>query len=415
MRVVWGVCAGVLGFCAGCHTHAPAPTRQPIPTVTPVAVELPRTQPTSLEPDLTRLAKTPEKPVSLPTDRTYRQVTEAACQALVTQNAPLANALDDEGRVPANCATAVDQLQQTVRYFAALELRNRAAADGLERFHQLAGAETQAELLRESFPIVDDALKRAKAARAASVRFPLDPVDLERQRTQMLAQLEQAEAGSELLNIDLKRRLGLLPSHERLWPSGDLGVIADAVDTEQAVNAALADRPELRGLRALQAGLSPDTLPVARQRLREANPLLGASPPPVRGLARFLRHTRGPDAEALAELAVRKGQLANLIETRERAVADEARAAVVSLNAQTRRVQLARDRLDSWTASRVDAIKKRDANQPGAEFLVPQVTLEWLKARAEVAAEVTAWHQARVRLKAAQGWFAWEGVGDPRK
>ncbi len=62
---------------------------------------------------------------------------------------------------------------------------------------------------------------------------------------------------------------------------------------------------------------------------------------------------------------MRKRQLAALIEARERAVADEARAAVVSLNAQARRVQLARDRLAIYSAQRADAAKKREANQPG--------------------------------------------------
>ena len=239
------------------------------------------------------------------------------------------------------------------------------------------------------------------------MRFPLDPADLERQRLQMLTQLEQAEAGSALLNIDLKRRLGLSASSERLWPGGHFDISAEPVDAEQAVNAALADRPELRGLRAVHAGLTVDTLPQAREQLRATSPLLGGSPPPPRGLARFLFHKRA-EAEARAELEVRKKQLADLIAERERAVADEARAAVVSLNAQTRRVQLARDRLVAWTATRADATKKREANQPGADLLEAQVTLDWLKARAEVVAEVMAWHQARVRLKAAQGWLAWE-------
>ncbi len=129
---------------------------------------------------------------------------------------------------------------------------------------------------------------------------------------------------------------------------------------------------------------------------------------------RFLHCSRGPGAEALAELEVRKRQLAALIEARERAVADEARAAVVSLNAQARRVQLARDRLAIYSAQRADAAKKREANQPGAELLESQVTLEWLKARGEVVAEVMAWHTARVRLKAAKGWLAWECLGEPR-
>ena len=37
-----------------------------------------------------------------------------------------------------------------------------------------------------------------------------------------------------------------------------------------------------------------------------------------------------------------------------------------------------------------------------------QARLEWLKARAELIAEVMAWHQARVRLRAAMGWLVWE-------
>ena len=51
--------------------------------------------------------------------------------------------------------------------------------------------------------MLDDLIATAKAARAADVRFPLDPADLERQRSQTRTQLEQAETGSDLLNIDL--------------------------------------------------------------------------------------------------------------------------------------------------------------------------------------------------------------------
>ena len=131
------------------------------------------------------------------------------------------------------------------------------------------------------------------------------------------------------------------------------------------------------------------------------------------GLALFLLKHRSAANDA-AEVEARRKQLREIIEARERAVADEARAAAISLNAQTRKVQLARDRLASWAAQRAEAIKKREAKQPGAELLEAQATLDWLKARAEVVAEVMAWHQARVRLKAAQGWLAWEALGDGR-
>ncbi len=61
-----------------------------------------------------------------------------------------------------------------------------------------------------------------------------------------------------------------------------------------------------------------------------------------------------------------------------------------------------------------DAIKTREAKQPGAKLLEAQVTLDWLKARTEVVTEVMAWHQARVRRKAARGWLAWECLAEAR-
>ncbi len=246
------------------------------------------------------------------------------------------------------------------------------------------------------------------------MRFPLDPADLERQRSQLVTQLDQAELGSRLLNLDLKRRLGLpaLPTDERLWPAGDFAIEPAPVDLDQAVNAALADRHELRGLRAMYQGLTPETLPDVRELLRAGSPLLGQSrvPLPVRLLGRILTHKCGPDPAMLAELEVRRKQLADLIAQQERDVADEARAAALALNAQTVRAALARNRVQSWDEKLADAVKQRDAKQPGAEFLEPQVRIEWLKAKAELAAEVAAWHQARVRLKAAQGWLAWEAL-----
>ncbi|AWM40996.1 hypothetical protein GobsT_04110 [Gemmata obscuriglobus] len=413
MRVVLGACALAFGVAAGCRAPAPAPPAfAPRATVAANAPELPLAAPDRVEPDVSRLARTPIKPISASAEIAYRRLTEPACQALAAQHTPAANALDEEGRAPAACERRTDELKRVLRFCAALELRNRSAADAAERFFQLAAVEGQTDFLREAFPRLDELLDKAKGARAANVRFPLDPADLERQRVQMLTQLEQAEAGSALLNIDLKRRLGQPAVSERLWPSGDFGIQTEVPHVEEEVTAALADRPELRGLRALHAGLIPDALPLAREHLRGTNPLLGSAPPPPRGLARLLR--RSASAETLSELEVRRKQLADLIEARERAVADETRAAVVSLTAQARKVQLARDRLDLWAAQRTDAVKKREANQPGAELLEAQVTLEWLKARTEVVGEVMAWHTARVRLKAAKGWLAWECLGAGR-
>jgi hypothetical protein len=386
--------------------------RPALPSVAPVAIELPQTPPTLPDINAKFLPKLPPRTITGPDGTTFRRLTETDCLLLAAANAGTANRIDDESRVPAKqkeCNSPADRLRQTVRYHAALELRNRAAADALDRFFQLADAEVRADLLRKAFPVIDPLLAKAKEAQAAGVRFPLEVIDLERQRSELMSQLEQVELGSRLLNVDLKRRLGLpaLPTEQRLWPQGEFAIDPTPVDPEEAVNAALADRPELRGLRALAAGLTPETLPDVREVLG----VRGNAPVGSNLLIRLLMHKHGPDAATLAELEVRRKQLADFIADRERTIADEARAAALAVNAQRVRATLARDRLLGWDEKLADAVKKRMANQPGAEFLEPQVRQDWLKAKAEVVAEVAAWHQARIRLRAAMGWLAWEAVG----
>lgn len=401
---------------AGCHAPASVTPRAPVPTVAPVTIDLPTTKPTVPMLDGKGLAKLPPRTVAEPTG-TFRRITEPDCLRLGAAHAATANLLDDEGRVPVprdSCESAADGLRRVLRYHTALELRNRAAADTLERFFQLADTEARTDLLRQAFPVIDELLSKARAAQAAGVRFPLEVADLERQRSQLESQLEQAELGSRLLNLDLRRRLGLpaQPTDERLWPAGEFAIDPEPADPNDAVAAALADRPELRGLRALYHGLSVDTLPDVRELLGTGGVTPGAGVETKSLRLRLLLRKLGPDPATLAaEVEVRKKQLFELIAARERAVADEARAAALVVNSQRTRVSLARDRMLNWQEKLAEAAKKREANQPGAEWLEAQTRLEWLKAKAELAAEVAAWHQARVRLRAAQGWLAWEAAG----
>src|SRR5688572_6377851 len=110
MRAALGVWAVALGLLAGCHTAArvPPPPRQPVPTIGPVTVELPPTRATRREPDLRSLPKTAVRQVSASEDAPYRMLTEPVCQMLAAKHSALANALDDEGRVPTKCETPAD-------------------------------------------------------------------------------------------------------------------------------------------------------------------------------------------------------------------------------------------------------------------------------------------------------------------
>ena len=414
-RQVWVLVAAV----AGCRVPATAPPpREVTPSVARKSPDLPLTQPTPPQLDGRGLPRPEPRTATGPPGHSFRRLREAECLRLAAANSAPADALGEENRVPSapgDCDAATDQLRRTLRYHAALELRNRAAADALDRFFQLADAEARADLLRQSLPIADDLHDRARRAKAAGVRFPLAPADVQRRRSELASQLDRAELGSRLLDVDLKRRVGLPyePAGQRLWPAGDFAIDPTPADPAEAANAALADRPELRGLRALYHGLTVETLPDARDYLKAANSLLGGGRPPLplRRLNRVLaRRDTGPTAEQVAELEVRRKQLLNLVTAREREVADEARAAALALNAQAERVAAARDRLRVREEELAEAVKKREANQRGAELEEAQARLDVLAARGEVAAEVAAWHQARVKLRAAQGWLAWEAV-----
>lgn len=417
MRGWWGIWALVWGG-AGCCSTAPPPP--PAPSMPPISVELPPTRPTIPELDGKGLPQLAPRAVAGPQGKTFRRLAEGDCLLLAAANAAGASLLDDENQTPftsRRCKATPAPLRQMLRYYTALELRNRAAADALERYYQLADAEARTDVLRKAFPVVDPLLARAKEARMRNVRYPLDPADLERQRSELESQLEQAELGSRLLNLDLKRRLGLPyePADERLWPSGDFRIDPTPTNPDEAATAAVADRPELRGLRELRDKLTVEMLPELRELLHAGSPLLGANPT-ARGLSfslvlQHIVHHKQVDAGALAELEVRRKQLSDLITQRERLIKDEARAAALTLNSQLVRATLARDRLQSWETRLAEAVKKREANQPGAELLEPQVRMEWLKAKAELIAEVAACHQARVRVRAAMGWLAWEAVG----
>jgi hypothetical protein len=414
---------------AGCHGLAPAASRPAPAPAPPAPPELPIIAP--VVPDLNAhgLPRLLPRSSDAPEGVVYRQLREVDCLLLASANSSTARLLreEDDRIVRTRCKASdasKNELRRTLREHTALELENRAAADALERFLQLAELEARTDLLRKSMAILDALIARAQSAHAATVRFPLEVAELQRQRSELQSQLEQAELSARLLNLDLRRRLGLPagPPEEQLWAVGDFAIDSTPIDLAAAVNAAMADRPELRGLRAFQNGLTIDALPDARDLLRGINPLLGSadsSPRLPKLLECWLGRFTGSEAAQRDELETRRRQLQNVIDDQERVVADETRAAALSLNAQRVRIGLANDRLASLEEKLVEARKKLAANQPGAEFLVPQVQLEVFKARSELASEVAAWHQARIRLKAAQGWLVWEaqsrGIGGEKK
>ena len=415
----------LLGGCCSTPAGEVLPTA-PLPaTVRPAAGELPRvlTRPAPPVLDGRGLPEGKELPQEDRPARSYRLLRVPDCQQRAAAAAAQANYWDALNRTVAG-----DRLDARFRYLAALEMRNQAVAEALTLYYQLASAEARQPLLHQALALVESLLEKAQAARSEKIPYPLDPEDLLLQRSQLRDQLAQLELGIRLLNIELKRRLGwpAEPLSEHFWPVDDFAVSEDNLSPEQAALLAQTDRPELRAWRLALESLSVQTVPQCRE-LWDAS----VSGPPAdasrlgmrlgadRERAReggFLgvclrRKLSPPDPSALVQRW--REQIRLLLEQRERAIADQARSAALLLAEQTRRLATARQRVRLWDQRLEQATRRREAGQPNAEISEAQVRWQRLLAEMDLIEQVAAWHQARVRLRAALGWYAYDQLPAP--
>jgi outer membrane protein TolC len=359
-----------------------------------------------------------EEPEDRPA-RSYRLLSAQDCQQRAAAAAALANYWDAVNR-----RVAGDRLDAHFRYLAALENRNQAVAEALTLYYQLASAEARQPLVHQALALVESLLVKAQAARTEKIPYPLDPEDLLLQRSQLRDQLEQLELGIQLLNIELKRRLGWPPEPltEQFWPVDDFAVSDENLPPEQAAALALSDRPELRAWRLALDRLTVQTaqewgeLWDASASWRSADePRLGVDRGPRRWggfLWACLRRKLSPP-DLSAQVQRWREQVRLVLEQRERAVADEARSAALLLSEQTRRLAAARQRLLLWDQRLEQARRRREAGQPNAEVYEAQIRWQRLLVEMDVIEQVAAWHQARVRLRAALGWYAYDQLPVP--
>jgi len=354
-----------------------------------------------------------------------RGIGEAEVARVAAGRALKANLLVAESGVPRAVVTGPDgvplskagddSLLRDVRELVAAEARNRAASEALVSFYQLADAEGRGDLLRQSVILLDQLKAAVRDAKAKGAKVPVEPEELDRQRAGLLGLLGQADLGAKLLDVDLKRRLGLPgTSADRLLPSGDFGISVPIPDAAAAVAQALERRADLVALRTVYLRLTPDTLPTVRDYVRTLPGLaglVGVGPPQLPLVRRAAERRLAPSVAALdallgAEIEARRRQLWAVIEEKERGAADEVRAAAAAVAEQARQVGLARWRAEQLMDKAAD--EKKQARGPILERLAE---IESLRGRADVIAAVMQWHQARVRLTTATGGYS--AVGPP--
>lgn len=408
--------AAVSAGCRGPEVRLLPPTAVaslPPPTEPAVA------QPTTIEPNLKSLPLIEPGSDGGSVRPPARGIAEGEVARAAAERALTANLLQTESGVPRAVLTdpdgrpltnSDDSLIREIRAMAAAEARNRAAADALVAFFQLADAEGRGDVLRKAVEVLDQLKAAVKVAKAKGAKVPVEADELDRQRAGLLAVLGQADLGAKLLNVDLKRRLGLSgEAADRLLPAGDFGLFVATPEVGAAVAQALERRPDLQALRTVYLRLDTDTLPAAREYLRALpglTGLIGAGPPALPVVRRAAERRIAPslaalDAVLVAEVDARRRQLWRVIEEKERGAADEARATVAAVDEQARQVGLAR-----WRAEQLIGKVAEEKKQGRGAIAEQLAEIEALRARADVIAAVMQWHQARVRLNAATGRYA---------
>ncbi|MCZ2344223.1 MAG: hypothetical protein LC104_20875 [Bacteroidales bacterium] len=403
----------------GCKTvHFRAPTEEalPGPHVTP-APELPLIESGSLEPDYQNLPRV--DPLTVPiktTPQQYRRLTEQECQQAAGAIPPPPDPFDTgitsvwwEDVHCENCTVATQAFLEEARGYVDATARNSAVGLALDEFYRLADAEGRARLLRSAMALLDQLRQQTADARSQGIMVPIQPDELDRQRATLVGLLLRAEAGAELLNINLKRRVGVSGQMtESLWPEADFRVSNDTTNIPAAVQTALANRSDLSLLRLIYIRLNPETLPAVEELLRGRRRGDDAEKTAdTKAMRTAIKSTLGRhhqtkaaeiDAVARAQVVVMRQRLANLIASRERQVADEVRSAVVLMESHAKQVGLTRWRAEQQ-AARLSAAKE------SGTLAVLAAELESVRARADVVEAVMAWHQARTRFDTACGVY----------
>lgn len=352
----------------------------------------------------------------------YHALSPDQCQCLAASASSLANLFDSQRCVVQSsadvCRRGLDDgecVQMDVLHTAALEARNRSSADALEQYYTLAESEARRDLVDDGLRNVDGLLADLGRMREQGLTIPLDETQFQRERIALVDQRVQLDAGIERLNMQLWRALGMdRPGPAaRIWPATELSVDVRPVDVEDAVQDALALRPELTMLRRLRSTLDTGSLAGARQALSQVNALLGSQAEiPCVFSPLGLRTALVKRKIAKSELTQRRQQLAIYQRQREQQVADQVRDAAATVETRLRQIALAKETAERWDA-RVAELQDRSTTG-GASFAdVAAARLSRQKAQSDLTGQVAGWKIALVRLKEAQGLLVAECPHQP--
>lgn len=334
----------------------------------------------------------------------YHTLDPHECQCLAVERSKIGNMLDDqrrklecEAKQRDPCECVLPQLLGS----AALEARNRTAGTALELYYTIARLEAQKKLLDLAIAELDDAVAEVDEVRRQTITLPLKVEGFMQQRLESGQKLIELELGITRANRELAKLLDVEwgDGSTRIWPQTELRVVRKTIDLDQAIDRAVAERPELDVAWQLATSDCIAQLPTMKAALGGYSAFLAASPLPG---SRLFGKLVTEWLNEPGELKSRQRQLQQLAEQREREVRDEVRMNVATIYGRHDAAVFAKQAVIHWD-QRVDELRQaRDVNKSDWAELV-EAKLKRLEAQSQLVEAVTAWKIALMKLHETQG------------
>jgi hypothetical protein len=352
----------------------------------------------------------------------YRAISAAEVQCQAASTSPEAALLLDEKQALGRLFSAapakwqleqhsVTSLQQKVFKIAAVEARNRSAAEALRLYYRLAQAEAGQTVLAESFSRLSDGLDRSRRLIEQGFLPSSATAPLEQQHTQLEVQQVTLDQTIGKINAGLKASLQFdEPGDWKLWPRTDLTIPVEPLDIEAAVSIAHANNARLYLLQTLRDNFCYENASVIRGLLGQLNPMLGNESGadalgPLAWIGDWLHPHQGPDRPA--DYAARRRQLDELIGQQKRSIRLQVTQAIESMNFAARRSALSRTELLNWERQ-VETLERSEVVGQADYGEVLEARLSLLRARSDLTERMIDWHLAHVDLREVQGMLSAE-------
>lgn len=286
-----------------------------------------------------------------------------------------------------------------------LEARNKSAGLALTVYYHLAEAEANREIIERGLKEIDAAQASLGALREHGVQVPFDRGEIDRQRLDLTRKQIDLDYQLGKLNTELISLVGLTTDNPRarIWPTTDWAVIVAPIDAEQAVQEALAWRPELGLISTLRSSLRSGNVDVTRGVLGGASGLLGMQTRftgliSLMGMREFLGQRRSNRLE----LPERRRQLDDYARERRREVANETRQAVAEIETRLREIAIAKEEILSWQRQ-LDELSAKTRIDEASFIDITRARLKRLDAESTEIGRIADWKIALASLKQAQG------------